>query len=293
MAAPTIVLIDYDEAVLAANSEALQSRGYQVHTASDGAEGLKAAVEQRPGIVVLDLVLQRMPGLQVCEAIKKNPQLGHTKVIVAPSPTFHIDLKKARNLGAVSFLNKPYQPEDLVRAIASVEAMPLPDNEAKRIATLHGYNILDSAPEKTFDDLAKLAAIICDVPGAMITFIDSERQWFKSNIGFMANDVPREMSFCAHAIMHEEVMVVEDAEKDERFAGNPLVTSGPQIRFYAGSPLMAPTGEALGTVCVIDHKPRVINENQKTALKLLSNQVQVLLEWRRYLIRAKGSSASG
>lgn len=290
MAAPKIVLIDYDEAVLAANSHALQARGYEVYTASDGADGLKTAVEQRPGIVVLDLVLQRMPGLQVCEAVKKHPLLHHTKVIVAPSPTFHIDLKKARNLGAVSFLNKPYQPEDLARAIASIEAMPLPDNEAKRVTVLRSYEILDSAPEKAFDDLAKLAAIICDVPGAMITFIDSERQWFKSNTGFVANEVPREMSFCAHAIMQQDVMVVEDAQKDERFAGNPLVTSGPQIRFYAGSPLVAPTGEALGTVCVIDDRPRTVTENQKTALKLLSSQVQVLLEWRRYMNRAKGSS---
>lgn len=293
MAAPPIVLIDYDESVLAANSQALQARGYQVHTASDGAEGLKKAVEQRPGIVVLDLVLQRMPGLQVCEAIKKHPSLTHTKVIVAPSPTFHIDLKKARNLGAVSFLNKPYQPEDLVRAIASVEAMPLPENEAKRVAALRSYQILDSAPEEAFDDLAKLAAIICDMPGAMITFIDSERQWFKSSIGFTANDIPREMSFCAHAIMQEEVMVVEDAGKDERFAGNPLVTAGPPIRFYAGSPLFAPTGETLGTVCVIDHKPRTVSEDQKTALKLLARQVQVLLEWRKYMNRAKSSTAVG
>jgi GAF domain-containing protein len=171
--------------------------------------------------------------------------------------------------------------------------MPLPDNEAKRVAVLRGYEILDSAPEKAFDDLAKLAAIVCDVPGAMITFIDSERQWFKSNTGFVANEIPREMSFCAHAIMLQDVMVVEDAQKDERFAGNPLVTSGPQIRFYAGSPLIAPTGEALGTVCVIDHRPRTVSENQKTALKLLSNQVQVLLEWRRYMNRAKGSTVGG
>jgi len=111
-------------------------------------------------------------------------------------------------------------------------------------------------------------------------------------VGFVANEVPRELSFCAHAIMHHEVMVVEDATKDERFAGNPLVSSGPQVRFYAGSPLRTPGGDALGSVCVIGHEPRTMNDQQKQALKLLANQVQLLLEWRRYMNKRGSASAA-
>jgi len=289
--ATKIALIDFDEELLESSRAELERRGYKVRTATDGVSGLQLVEQMQPEIVVLELVLPKLHGLQLAARLRKHPEL-QSKIIVAASPTFAIDIRKAREMGAASFLNKPYTAEDLARAVKSVESVPVPHNEVQRIAALKSYDILDSLPEKSFDDLAQLAAIICETPGAMITFVDSDRLWFKSMIGFVANEVPRELSFCAHAIMDHEVMVVEDATKDERFAGNPLVASWPLVRFYAGSPLRTPDGEALGSVCVISQEPRSMTAQQKQALRLLANQVQLLLEWRKTMNKRASTTAA-
>ncbi|PYY02139.1 MAG: hypothetical protein DMG62_15150 [Acidobacteria bacterium] len=286
-----IALIDFDEELLESSRTELERRGYKVRTATDGVAGLQLVEQMQPDVVVLELVLPKLHGLQLCARLRKHPDL-RARVIVAASPTFAIDIRKARDMGAASFLNKPYTTEDLARAVKSVESVPVPHNEIQRIAALRSYDILDTLPEKSFDDLAQLAAIICETPGAMITFVDSDRLWFKSMVGFVANEVPRELSFCAHAIMHHEVMVVEDATKDERFAGNPLVSSAPKVRFYAGSPLRTPDGEALGSVCVIAQEPRSITDQQRQALRLLANQVQLLLEWRKWMNKRATTSTA-
>ncbi|MCV7346787.1 sensor domain-containing diguanylate cyclase [Mycolicibacterium rhodesiae] len=161
-------------------------------------------------------------------------------------------------------------------------AFPIPENEARRLSVLADYNIMDSLPEQAYDDFVRLASAICGTPIALITLLDEQRQWFKANIGLDANQTPRSQAFCAHAIMNpDDVMTVEDATADQRFAANPLVTGDPGIRFYAGAPLVAPTGEALGTLCVIDRQPRKLTESQREALEILSRQVVVQLELRR------------
>lgn len=289
--ATKIALIDFDEELLESSRAELERRGYKVRTATDGVAGLQLVEQMQPEIVVLELVLPKLHGLQLAARLRKHPEL-QSKIIVAASPTFAIDIRKAREMGAASFLNKPYKADDLARAVKSVESVPVPHNEVQRIAALKSYDILDSLPEKSFDDLAQLAAIICETPGAMITFVDSDRLWYKSMIGFVANEVPRELSFCAHAIMDHEVMVVEDATKDERFAGNPLVASWPLVRFYAGSPLRTPDGEALGSVCVVSQEPRSITAQQRQALRLLANQVQLLLEWRKTINKGASTTAA-
>lgn len=289
-----IALIDFDESLLDSNRATLQamSTDYEVGTAADGAAGLKLVEQMRPDIVVLELVLPKLHGLQLCAAIRHHPDLHNAKIIVTASPTYAVDVHKARELGASSFVNKPYNPPDLVRAIKSLESVPVPKNEARRMEVLQSYDILDTAPETAFDELTQLAAIICETPGALISFVDSDRLWYKSKIGFVADEVPRELSFCAHAIMQHEVMVVEDATKDVRFAGNPLVNSSASpIRFYAGSPLLASTGEALGSVCVVASEPRKLTDQQKRALRLLGNQVQFLLEWRRHVNKGRSAVA--
>ena len=163
-------------------------------------------------------------------------------------------------------------------------AAPIPANEEQRLATLSEYHILDTINEQAYDDITFLASQICGVPMAMVTFVDRDRQWFKSKIGVDKTETPRDQAFCAHAILDpDHLMLVPDAMEDSRFINNPLVVIDPKIRFYAGAPLVTPSGAALGTICVIDQKPRELSSAQRDALMALSRQVVAHLELRRTL----------
>ena len=161
---------------------------------------------------------------------------------------------------------------------------PLPSDEVARQSALERYQILDSPPERFYDDAATLAAAICGTPIAMVSLIDNERQWYKSKVGVDTTETHRKDAFCAHAIMTPDLpLVVNDALIDERFKDSDLVTSNPHIRFYAGAPLVTPEGHALGTLCVIDTVPREITEDQLTALEALSRTVSAHLEQGRHI----------
>src|SRR5215467_4171982 len=160
-------------------------------------------------------------------------------------------------------------------------------DEAARVEALHKYAILDTEPEQTFDDLVLLASFICKTPIALISLVDEDRQWFKAKVGVSASETPREIAICATAIQQPDVFVVPDTLNDERFRDNPLVRSEPNVRFYAGAPLIDEEGHALGTICVIDRIPREFAPDQQVALKALSRLVLAQLEFRRNLILLK------
>lgn len=165
----------------------------------------------------------------------------------------------------------------------------LPDNEAARLQALNKYAILDTLAESAFDDLTRLAAYICGVPIALVSLIDGDRQWFKSKVGLEISQTPRDIAFCAHAILKSEPLIVCDTLQDERFANNPLVIGEPHVRFYAGAPLIDADGCALGTLCILDKVPRDFSFEQQEALAILSRQVMTQLNLRRNVVELKES----
>lgn len=158
---------------------------------------------------------------------------------------------------------------------------PIPVNERARLELLRQYQILDTAAEPAFDEITARAADLCRTPIGLLTFVDRDRAWFKSNTGLELRAIPRDASFCAHAICQDDLYVSPDMLADERFSDNPLVTGRPYLRFYAGMPLLSPEGLALGALCVIDHRPRELTGEQKDRLKELAKGAVLLLEIRR------------
>lgn len=180
-----------------------------------------------------------------------------------------------------------HSPVDLPSPI-----LPLPENEVDRLSALEQYDILDTPAEAEFDDLTRLAAYICGTPIALVSLTDSHRQWFKSSFGLSAPEVPREQAFCTHAILTpDQPLVVQNALYDDRFANNPLVTSDPNLRFYAGHPLVTPDGYPLGTLCVLDYTPRNLSQAQLEALQILGRCVMTQMELRLNLKRLEHQTA--
>lgn len=166
---------------------------------------------------------------------------------------------------------------------------PIPHDDAERLATLRSYGILDTPTESGYEDVTALATYFCETPYSTITFVDKERQWFKSEVGFGTNETGRSDGFCACAILRPETLIVEDTLLDPRFSENPFVQGAPKIRFYAGAPIVAPNGHILGTVCVFDDKPRQLSSMQIAALESLARQVQGLLEQRHAISRLEAA----
>ncbi|CAH0145563.1 sensor domain-containing diguanylate cyclase [Pseudomonas brassicacearum] len=149
-----------------------------------------------------------------------------------------------------------------------------PDDEAARLKSLHSLKLLDTAPEERFDRLTRLARRLFDVPIALVSLVDANRQWFKSSAGLDASETPREISFCGHAILQDQILEICDAQQDERFHDNPLVTDKPGIRFYAGHPLGLEDGSKLGTLCLLDTKPRKLNDEERELLRDLARMAE-------------------
>jgi adenylate cyclase len=162
-----------------------------------------------------------------------------------------------------------------------MRAGPIPQNEELRIAALRRYDLLDTDVDADLDEIVQIASLVCGKPIALVSLVDSNRQWFKSRVGLDATETPRDVAFCAHAIVDDSpVFEIPDALADPRFADNPLVTGGPRVRFYAGATLNSSDGFALGTLCVIDSEPARLTDEQRTVLGLLARRVETFLEQR-------------
>lgn len=159
--------------------------------------------------------------------------------------------------------------------------------EEERIEALRSYQILDTPREPEYDEIVSVVSAICDVPISVVNLIDRERQWFKAETGLGVRETPLPASICAHAILQRDLFIVPDTLKDERFCDNPLVTGEPKLRFYAGALLETPEGLPLGTICVLDYKPRNLNEKQKALLRLMAGQIMKLFELRRQSAKEK------
>jgi signal transduction histidine kinase len=174
--------------------------------------------------------------------------------------------------------------------MSSVNALDKPitasqrPNEAERLQALRSYGILDTAIEPAFDDITRIASYVCQTPISLISLVDEGRQWFKSEVGLGMRETPLDQSICAHALLEHSFLEVQDATKDARFDCNPLVTGEPHLRFYAGALLRTPDGLPLGTVCVLDNKPRQLSSEQRDILAALARQVMSQMEFRRALL---------
>ncbi|MEM1121033.1 MAG: ATP-binding protein [Bacteroidota bacterium] len=158
----------------------------------------------------------------------------------------------------------------------------IPANEAERLSELYSYDLLDTVPEQAYDDIVAIAAGICGTPVSLISLVDKDRCWFKAKVGLEQTEAPRQIAYAAHAINSpHEPTVIEDALADERFCDCPLVLANPPMRFYVGTPLVTDTGHVLGTLCVIDHQPRKLNDGQIQILKRLAKQVVAQFDLRK------------
>ena len=148
-----------------------------------------------------------------------------------------------------------------------------PQNEEERLQELRKYKLLDTLPEADYNEIVELASDICETPISLISLVDSDRQWFKAKLGIDTSETPRTISFCGHAIHEDDIFEIPNALEDERFHDNPLVTDHPNVRFYAGMPLETTSGHKVGTLCVLDEKPRLLTKHQRNALRILGRQV--------------------
>ncbi|MCC6196862.1 MAG: GAF domain-containing protein [Burkholderiales bacterium] len=278
----TVLLGIADAATAAVLLDAVRADGLRVIVESEGVRTCERAREALPALVIVEDTLPGMSGPEVARAIRQSGAAGELPSIIAVTGRAP-DAARARGGDITEWLVKPFsQPYAqariracLLRSACQWVNAPVPPDEESRLAALHGLGVLDTAPEERFDRLARLAAAIFEVPTAMVSLVDRDRQWFKSAIGTRgARETPREVSFCAHAVASRMTLVVPDTLYDERFADNPMVTGGPRVRFYAGEPLILPDGNCVGTVCLIDTRPREVDAPKLALLRDIGALVQ-------------------
>jgi CheY-like chemotaxis protein len=261
--------------------KALQADGIRVILAEDASSALRLLVSASPSLIMLEEALPELGGLEVCRRIRATgtPEASEVPIIIM---TPQEDLDAGAAVGVTDWLIEPFSGiyartrvrAWLLRACCRWIRPPVPEDEEPRLAALHQLGVLDTRPEERFDRLTRLASALFHVPVSLVSLIDRDRQWLKSCHGCVTRETPREMSFCAHAILERAVMVVPDALLDPRFADNPQVADEPRIRFYAGYPLILPSGGCAGTLCIIDTQPHQLDEAAVRLLQDLGHLVE-------------------
>ncbi|HQX60783.1 MAG TPA: MBL fold metallo-hydrolase [Burkholderiaceae bacterium] len=283
------VLIACTDAALAEEiREVVRSEGLSAVIADTPQDALLAIHPQQLALAVIEHQFGDTSGLSLLRALRALEGLAQLPVIML-APAEACAQEESKPLVAASaapavteWLCPPFTPQylrtklraGLLRTRARWQAPPIPQQEMRRLAALHALEILDTPAEERFDRITRLAARFFGVPIALISLVDRDRQWFKSRSGSLVQQTSREVSFCGHAILQSDVMVVADALADDRFADNPLVQSEPRLRFYAGHPIVAADGSAIGTLCLIDHKPRHFGAAQIKALRDMAALVE-------------------
>jgi DNA-binding NarL/FixJ family response regulator len=279
-----IMIINADASMTVRLAGQLKRFGYNVTHFMKPTGAVDAVMSGRPDWLVLDIDQPQLNVVGFCELVQRAPSINKLRVLLCSSADELSARELVRRCGARGFISKDQPIESMAAKIDGFTRKPqsmMPAAEVQRLAAVRSYAILDTPPEEDFDSLTRRASHICGTPIALMSIVDRERQWFKSKVGITASEMPRAIAFCAHAIHDRSVFEVPDAMRDERFSANPLVLSSPNIRFYAGAPIVTPSGDALGALCVIDTKPRDLSASQRDTLKTLSRQVMHLLELRQ------------
>ena len=260
---------------------ALHADGVRVVRAHSGEAAIGLARQQNPSLIVLE---RHLPGggLDTCQAIRATGEVGAAEVpIIITGKDEEVGAGIAA--GVTDWLVKPFSEiyartrmrAWLMRVSCRWVQAPLPTDEADRLDALHNLAILDTPPEERFDRLTRIAAAMFEVPIALVTLVDESRQWFKSACGTSVGETDRDLSFCAHAILERRVMLVPDALLDPRFADNPAVLGEPHVRFYAGCPLVLDNGHCVGTLCLVDTRPRDLDAE---SIRLLEDLGKLAVE---------------
>jgi phosphoribosyl 1,2-cyclic phosphodiesterase/CheY-like chemotaxis protein len=288
---PLLLLATADAGTSETMLQAISAEPVHVISASSGDSALKLFEAEHPSLVILDDKLPDVPAIGLSDRIRALAGPDEDLPIMIVGHNGH----DGAQLGpAIDWLQAPFSTEYararirtwLMRGQFRWVRAKIGEDEAHRLQALHNLNLLDTEPEERFDRYTRLAAALFDVPVALVTLVDADRQWFKSCIGSDQSETSREVSFCAHAVECRDILVVPDALQDPRFADNPLVISGPRIRFYAGAPLFLPGGHCVGTLCIIDRRPRQLSREELGLLTDLSRLVEKELISGRPEIRA-------
>jgi phosphoribosyl 1,2-cyclic phosphodiesterase/DNA-binding response OmpR family regulator len=258
-----VLLGTIDPNVTAVLSEALRAEGIATQFASDGDTARKLILKDRPSLAMLEHESPRIDGMEICRTIRSGLVADDSELPIIMVAARQ-DLAAGIAAGVTDWLIKPFTSSYartklrawILRTACHWMRASTPEDEERRLASLRELRILDTEPEERFDRITRLAAAVFDVPIALVSLVDKDRQWFKSCYGITATETSREVSFCAHVVFNRQAMFVSDTLLDPRFGDNPMVVNEPRVRFYAGCPLILADGSCVGTLCLVDTRPR-------------------------------------